>query len=79
MKLNEFLKITKAAEFEVFVYPEGHTKENRGLSEAVIEIFPIKRDSLGKIESSDNLEKYKWYTVREIIPCCNSKVNVVVE
>ncbi len=76
MNLNKFLKITKVIEFEVFVYPKGHTKEKRGLSEPPIEIFPVKRDSHGKIKSSDNWKNYK---VREIIPVSDMKVNVVVE
>ena len=79
MRLKKCLNMTKCREFEVFVYPDGHVRENRGLSECPIAEFSVERDKNGKIPKSRDLTKYGDCKVREIILNPNGSVNVVVE
>ncbi len=78
MKLIECLDILKSASFSIFVYPKGHTKENRGINEVPIQIFDVNRTNKGKIIVQGFLQKYKDYKVMEIIPNY-AGVNIVVE
>lgn len=78
MELTKFMQITKAKRFEVFVYPKGHIKYNRGIDEVCTDIFEVKRNQDEKIIKSDKLELYKGYKVTEIIHNTSS-IGVVVE
>lgn len=78
MKLRKCLEITKAKKFTVFIYPKGHIKESRGISETPIAQFDIERNEQGEIPLLTDLYIYGDLKVKEIIPCC-SKVNIVAE
>lgn len=79
MKLKKCLKITKSKKFEIYVYPKGHIKYNRGIDEVYTELFSVVRNENGKIQNSEQLEKYKDYKVMEIIPNSTELVGIVVE
>lgn len=78
MKLKKCLQITKAKEFTVFIYPKGHIKENRGISEIPIAQFDIERDERGEIPLLTDLYIYGDLKVKEIIPS-SARVNVIAE
>lgn len=78
MNLIECLDILKSASFSIFVYPKGHTKENRGAYEAPIQIFDVNRANKENSIVQGFLQKYKDYKVMEIIPH-STGVNIVVE
>lgn len=78
MKLKKCLQIIKTKEFTVFIYPKGHIKENRGISEVAITQFDVKRNEQGQIPLLNELEQYGNLKVKEIIPS-GYTVNIVAE
>lgn len=78
MKLKKCLEITKAKKFTIFIYPKGHVKENRGISETPIAQFDIERNEKGEIPLLTELYMYGDLKVKEIIPS-DSRVTIVAE
>ena len=77
MKLKKCLEITKTVKFQVFIYPKGHIRENRGMNEVSIDMFDLNRNVKGNLPYN-SFEKYASCKVVEIIPHSES-VTIVAE
>lgn len=72
MNLTKCLRITKCANFSIFVYPKGQ----KGIDYTTLKIIDIERNEKGELPHIDI--EFAKCKVKEIIPH-NNDVNVVVE
>lgn len=64
MKLSKCLSMIKCVKFSVFIYPEGHVKEKRGIYEEPVSIMEIERNENGELPYIE----FAKSRVKEIIP-----------